>query len=213
MTTQHLPRNDSIQRSAPGQPPAHNPEGHPDGLRAAAVTAVLAALAGLMLAACGGGSDGTAGLTPPQGGAAGLAGTWRQAGCTSLPDGSSAAQNFIMAPRPGDHDRVDISTELIVFSGSNCTGAFNRWPTGDIGSTAARRTESSAATTATWGRWTTTTGEVWSSVWHWRGSALCLFSGVLGQDSDPEIRLPTAAAVADFFARVPEENHYCYARQ
>lgn len=174
---------------------------------------MFAVLATLMLTACGGGSNGTAGLTPPPGGAAGLVGTWRQAGCTSLPDGSSAAQNFVMATRPGDRDRVDISTELIVFFGSSCTGAFNRWPTGDIGSMAARRTESSAVTTATWGRWTTTTGEVFSSVWHWRGSALCLLSGVLGQDGDPEIRLPTAAAVADFFARIPDDDQYCYTRQ
>ena len=174
---------------------------------------MFAVLATLMLTACGGGSNGTAGLTPPPGGAAGLVGTWRQAGCTSLSDGSSAAQNFVMATRPGDRDRVDISTELIVFFGSSCTGAFNRWPTGDIGSMAARRTESSAVTTATWGRWTTTTGEVFSSVWHWRGSALCLLSGVLGQDGDPEIRLPTAAAVADFFARIPDDDQYCYTRQ
>lgn len=175
---------------------------------------LAASLAALCLAACGGGGgsagDGTA-VAPP-GGIAGLAGSWQQGGCALVQGSTSARQVLVITPRPTDRERADIVLEWLVYAGNACTGAAQRLPAGELGSLTVKRTQSSGLTTSTWGTWAVSDGQVFSTVWHWRGSALCSRNGAPGLADDPERALPSALEVADFFSRIPENSPSCYAR-
>ncbi len=189
------------------------PESRPAFLRRPSLR-LSAALAALFLAACGGGGgsagDGT--TVAPPGGIAGLSGSWRQGACGPVQGNRSEQQMMVFTPSPTDRERADITLEWWVFASSDCKGNVQRLPAGALGSVAVKRTQSSGGTTSTWATWTVGGGQVWSAVWHWRGSTLCSRNGVPGLADDPERALPTARDVADFFSRIPENSPSCYAR-
>lgn len=148
----------------------------------------------------------------PAGGVQGLAGGWLNAACTALPDGRSARELLVIT-RLTDTS-MSVAASRWEFADATCGAVQQLGAFAPASEVVVRRTESTAATTATWSHEQTSTGALRSNLWHrTAGDRLCRLVGNVGDATDPEGQLPTAQAAEAYFAALAPANPACHTPQ